>query len=250
MCKKYLLTLVTVTFFATHSVAAVAPSSAEAQNLVSSEIKQISELQFDSSLSENFKRIFGAQGGVSAADYIKKRFTEVKFEEFSNRNFIAANNQDGQLEIGNLFFRIPEVYKMAALAHEAHHSDADDSSHIFCAKPYAFSYHQQVYDIPDFPAAGSFSCDKDDKGAYSVEYTFLIAVALSCQNCSSEMRKQAFELSFDTLLRISNSEAVDELLSRSANNDPRVLKELPGYIRKSSVIYSESREIIKKALAE
>ena len=116
---------------------------------------------------------------------------------------VSIGNPDGNVRAKTIghstillpaFFALPQIRRIAILLHEAHHIDPNSDpnvlspglhDHIDCPSPFVFQYGSKSYDLSKNWGGytGEESCDYDDHGAYGLEGTFFVNVALFCTNC-------------------------------------------------------------------
>lgn len=140
--------------------------------------------------------------------------------QVGNQVVEVRSTRAGVIQLGDAYSseKAPAMLRASTLIHEARHSDCTggvsrqdldllkaggEPVHRECG-------HMHVICPPGHPYAGYPACDDHAWGAYAVESDFVVAVAKSCGNCSTEDRNTALVVFVDASSRVLN---LDSLLN-------------------------------------
>jgi hypothetical protein len=219
---KKVITLLFLILIFTQSSFAGSLTPLQIQHQVERDIMSMTSLLFSNSTIKS-KSFFGPSlSGKILVKFIQDRISELIFTTETHGN-TPAITYGNRVVIYPAYLKLPETMRWGALLHEARHADPlGEFDHVTCPTPFSFNFDHSEYLLTDATnvISGLEACDSDDEGAYSVEGTFYINVALYCTNCSAKKKETALSEFFaDGVIRITDPISAERFVKDNLQNE-------------------------------
>lgn len=166
------------------------------------------------------RQIFGDVPGPAYFRYLAERIKTVASGSCGALSAVACvkpKKDPSKMWIGPGYtqLRLPQMYRLMVVIHEARHTEADNDFwlHEDCPKPFKDEKGDDIKGIfSGTLLEGLPACDTTPIGAYGVGLIMLKNVDRFCANCTDKVRMDAELSSDDTLKRISDRDAQQVLV--------------------------------------
>ncbi|MGE5086171.1 MAG: hypothetical protein ACM3MG_07690 [Bacillota bacterium] len=196
---------------------------------ISPTLKQqiLQDLNFVNSITGNnssglYKQIY-AKGNINGADLLKffnQRIKNFGLDSCGGGTGVMAcvnpwlNSSTMWITPEYIKGNMPQIARISTIFHESRHTEDNNGnwSHDNCPIPFLDDNgHDLLGIVSGVKLEGLPACDTTLYGAYGVEAILLKNVEKNCSNCSDKMRMDAKLFGDDTIYRVSNITARQQL---------------------------------------
>lgn len=173
------------------------------------------------SATRGYGQIFGsALDGQNLVQFFTNRVRSVDVSDCGGGKSVAACVQPYidphimWLTNNYVTWQIPQIYRISVVFHESRHTESENGnwSHVNCPIPFRDAQGKDIRGIISGTLLqGLPACDTTPLGAYGLQAELLKNVEYFCANCTEKMKMDGKLFGDDTVNRISNPVAREQL---------------------------------------
>lgn len=163
--------------------------------------------------------IFGAIDGQNYLRFVSERIEEIAYEPIPHSNTQVAFVRGAEPTVLYITSntdasRVPLIYFLDVLVHEARHAEHGVLSyaHVSCPIPFVdFEGNEVRGIITGNPIAGRRACDTTADGPYGIVATLMKNIEHQCETCTEKVRMDAKLFGDDDARRVIDRSSYNEL---------------------------------------